>query len=407
MDKYSEPFDDANYYSDDPEGLDQQSQKRKIPALFGALLLLVGGSFFVQTTLASSISLNSGSNVEFGQGVVTTTTCDTSILVTPLSTFANVENAGEHKFSGLSLSDVDTTDYSGASQGCAGKLFTIKVYKSNGDLLSPIYTIAVNSDGEFVSTHGTASTGIGDSPSDFSTLNFTSPTIAAGDVFRITFETSKLPSCYGSADYLLNGLTSGTAAASGYRLSQCFPSYSSGWYWIKSGLMPNPLRMYVDMTEEGGGYDFYFITAGPSVNYVTQTNGGTPLGLDLVMPRSKYHWRAMQNAVKLARPSGSFDNYFATSYGVYRNTVGYGGDFTGNVMNSSDPVAGIAWRVKDGGRWWLRDTPYGEPNGDYYLNAFLGGGMYENWDLGELQFNDAYDHYFTGNYYLVSTNAKP
>jgi hypothetical protein len=133
----------------------------------------VGGSFFVQTTLASSISLNSGSNFEFGQGIVTTKTCDTSILVTPLSSFANVENAGEHKFSGLSLSDVDTTDDTGASQGCAGKLFTIKVYKSNGDLLLPVYRIAVNSDGDFVSGDGTVTTGIvGYSTSDFSTLNF-------------------------------------------------------------------------------------------------------------------------------------------------------------------------------------------------------------------------------------------
>ena len=173
MATYSEPLEDADYYSDDPVGFNQQPKKRKIPAIFGALLLLVGGSFFVQTTLASSISLNSGSNFEFGQGIVTTTTCDTSILVTPLSSFANVENAGEHKFSGLSLSDVDTTDDTGASQGCAGKLFTIKVYKSNGDLLSPVYRIAVNSDGDFVSGDGTVTTGIvGYSTSDFSTLNF-------------------------------------------------------------------------------------------------------------------------------------------------------------------------------------------------------------------------------------------
>jgi hypothetical protein len=169
--------------------------------------------------------------------------------------------------------------------------------------------------------------------------------------------------------------------------------------------MPNPLRMYVDMTEEGGGYDFYFITAGPSVSYVTDTNGGTPLGLDLVMPRSKYHWRAMQNAVKLARPSGTFDNYFATSYGVYRNTDVYGGNFTNKVMNSSGS-AGTAWRVKDGGRWWLRDTTYSEPNGDYTLNGLLSGGMYHNWGLQDLDLNDA-GAYSTYNYYLVSTNAKP
>jgi hypothetical protein len=75
-------------------------------------------------------------------------------------------------------------------------------------------------------------------------------------------------------------------------------------------------------------------------------------------------------------------------------------------MNSSDPVAGLAWRVKDGGRWWLRDTLYSEPNGDYTLNGLLSGGMNENWNLQDFNFNDQ-GAYATGNFYLVSTNAKP
>jgi hypothetical protein len=375
---------------------------KRFRGVFAVAVLL--GASALGSTLAANINLNGDSNVEFGQGVLTTTTCDNSILVTALSTFINAENAGSHKFSGLTLSDVDTTDDAGASQGCAGKLFTIKAYKSNGDLLSPSYTIAVDSDGEFVSEDGTASTGIVDDSSDYSTLNFTTATIAAEDVFRITIESSEIPSCYGERG-AVDGSTACRAAVSGYQLAQDFPSYPSGWYWIKSTSMPNPLQMYVDMTEEGGGYDFYFITGGPSVSYVTDDNGGTPLGLDLVMPRSKYHWRAMQNAVKNARPSGSFDNYFATSYGIYRNTDEYGGNFTDKVMNSSGSAA-TAWRVKDGGRWWLRDTTFSEPNGDYNLFGLLSGGMYHNWNLQDFNFNDA-GAYGTYNYYLVSTNAKP
>lgn len=376
---------------------------KRLRITIGVAVLLAAS--FLGSTLAANINLNGNSNVEFGQGIVTTTTCDNSILMTPISTFINAEDAGEHKFSGISLSQVDTTDNANASEGCAGKMFTIKVYKSNGDQLSSIYTIAVNSEGEFVSEDGIASTGVGNSPSDFSTLTFTSPTIAAEDVFRITIESSGIPSCYGERGSV-DGLTPCTAAASGYQLAQDFPSYESGWYWIKSSAMPNPLQMYVDMTEEGGGYDFYFITDGPSVSYVTDTNGGTSLGLDLVMPRSKYHWRAMQNAVLNNRPSGNFWNYFTTSYGVYRRTDEYGNNFTGRVMNSSDPVAGLAWRVKDGGRWWLRDTTYGEPNGDYTFNGLLSSDMSQQWNLQDLQFNDG-GAYSTGNYYLVSTNAKP
>ena len=42
MVKYSEPLDNDAYYSDDPFELDARPPKRKIPAIFGSLLLLIG-----------------------------------------------------------------------------------------------------------------------------------------------------------------------------------------------------------------------------------------------------------------------------------------------------------------------------------------------------------------------------
>ena len=68
-----------------------------------------------------------------------------------------------------------------------------------------------------------------------------------------------------------------------------------------------------------------------------------------------------------------------------------------------------AHRVKDGGRWWLRDTTFSEPNGDYGAYGLLGGyGVPAvNYDLSDLGFNDGTSNYPTGNYYLVSTNLKP
>ena len=366
----------------------------------GALVSVIA----IGSTLAANINLNDSTPVEFGQGVAQTVACDSQILVTPISTFQNDEESG-FMFSGLGLSGVDTTDQANSSEGCAGRMFTIKAYDGSGNLLTPTYTVAVRSNGEFISEDGTASTAVGNDADDSTTVNFESPTISAEDVYRITIESSLMEPCYGNSNNL-NGLTQETAAESGYCLAENFPSYLSGWYWIKSASMPNALQMYVDMTEDGGGYDFYFITAGPDVGYVTDTNGGTPLGLDLVMPRSKYHWRAMQNAVLNARPSGTFSDYFATSYGIHRSTDAFGSDFYGQVMNSSDPTAGKAWGVKDGGRWWLRDTPYSEPNGDYSLNGLLAGGMYSHWDLQDLDLNDQ-GAYSTGSFYLVSTNSKP
>ena len=366
----------------------------------GALI----GIFALGSTLAANINLNNSSSFEFGQGVAQTTACDSHIVVTPISSYQNNEEIG-FKFTGLTLSNVDTTDQSDSSEGCAKKKFIIKAYDGSDNLITPTYSLAVRKNGRFLSENGSASTSVGNNENDSSTLTFNSPTILAEDVYRITIESAEVVGCYGSNSEL-DGLTEETASLSGYQLAQDCPNYDSGFYWIKSASMPNALQMYVDMVEDGGGYDFYFITGGPPVYSVTMSNGGTPLGLDLVMPRSKYHWRAMKNAVINGNPGGYFGWYFQTSYGVYRDTDAFGRGFTTRVMNSTDPIAGQAWRVKDGGRWWLRDTTFGEPNGDYYLTGLLSGGMYESWDLQDLGFNDG-GWYNTGNYYLVSTNAKP
>jgi hypothetical protein len=219
-----------------------------------------------------------------------------------------------------------------------------------------------------------------------------------------------------------DGSTIAKAATSGVQLHADFPALASGWYWIKSPSMTNALEMYVDMTEDGGGYDFYFITNGPDVNTVTATNGGTSLGLDLVMPRSTGHWKAMSNAVLagIARGSskvgsGIYASFFQTTYGVYRNTnAGNGGNsYTNKVMRSASyggTTNAADWRVGDGGRWWLRDGTHSEPNGDYTNNGLLGlhagGYVFPNpYDNSNIGFNDG-GAYSTGLYYLVSTNTK-
>jgi hypothetical protein len=207
-----------------------------------------------------------------------------------------------------------------------------------------------------------------------------------------------------------DGSSPSAAAPSGYYLAQNFSGVlTSGYYWIQSSSMPAPIRMYVDMTQEGGGYDFYAITGGIAVTDINATHSGTALGLDLVMPRSKQHWIAMRNFVSGVLGSGDL-TYFANVPGIYR--TGGSGNYTGFIMRNPTSYGSGApdWRVKDGGRWWLRDTTYTEPNGDYNLNGFLGdmarGGFGTGYAGGDLLFNDG-GSYTTGGSYLVSTNAKP
>ena len=101
--------------------------------------------------------------------------------------------------------------------------------------------------------------------------------------------------------------------------------------------------------------------------------------------------------------AGDVQAYFQTAYGVFR--AGSGGSYTSCPMRSGGCGG---WQVPDGGRWWIRDSPYGEPNGDYIAYCWLGMGSVPNpYDLTDLTFNDNQCIYSLGNYYLVSTNAKP
>lgn len=63
----------------------QPRKKMRMLLGVGTIAAVVGFG----STFASSISLNSGGNVEFGQGVATTAACDSSIKITPVSEFTN------------------------------------------------------------------------------------------------------------------------------------------------------------------------------------------------------------------------------------------------------------------------------------------------------------------------------
>lgn len=215
------------------------------------------------------------------------------------------------------------------------------------------------------------------------------------------------------------GSSAANPAPSGYWLAQNLKtplSLSSGSYWIKSTLMPNALQMYVDMTQEDGGFDFYPITGGTSINYYGETHSGLALGLDLVFPRSPQHWQAMRNYVTSVLGDAG-NAYFQTTYVVYRTPGGSGGSRSGNYTSvpMRDPrfygTGTEDWRTGDGGRWWLRNNAFGEPNGDYTARAWLGlaaiGYSMVGYSGGDIGFNDGNASYSTGTSYLVSTNAKP
>ena len=114
--------------------LDLEDSQAKKPVANKPLKLVLGagvlvGALALGSTFAANINLNGGGNVEFGQGVATTTACDEDgITVTPFSTFTNAPDAGAHKMSTISISGINSTS-------CDGKTFRIKAY---GDGDSPL-----------------------------------------------------------------------------------------------------------------------------------------------------------------------------------------------------------------------------------------------------------------------------
>lgn len=279
------------------------------------------------------------------------------------------------------------------SQGATGRLAT--AFQINGVAQTLLYS------GNSLPTAGSNS---------FDTQTFT--LIRSGGAWRVLTSLTVNSTTY-------PGSSAVNPAPSGYWLAQNLKtplSLGSAQYWIRSSTMPNALQLYVDMTQENGGFDFYPITGGTSTNFYGQAHSGQVLGLDIVYPRSPQHWQAMRNYVTTVLGDAG-NAFFATPYAIYRTTTGAGGsrngNYTGVIMR--DPrfygTGTEDWRTGDGGRWWLRNTTFSEPNGDYTARAYLGlvAGGYSmvGYSGGDISFNDGTAAYGLGASYLCSTNAKP
>ena len=106
---------------------------------FGVAVLVLGG---MSTTLAGTISLNTGGTVEFGQGVVTTAACDTSIKVVPTSSYDTATSGtyagfyvSQIKLMGIGIAVSDTSSATQISAGCLGKTFKLTGYDADGTVV--------------------------------------------------------------------------------------------------------------------------------------------------------------------------------------------------------------------------------------------------------------------------------
>ena len=113
-------------------------------------------------------------------------------------------------------------------------------------------------------------------------------------------------------------------------------------------------------------------------------------GLQVLIPRSKSHW------VSLIDRFGT-DPFKQVMAGVYKPRNGE--SYTFVAMNSG-AMPENGYKALDGGEWWIRDTKYSEPSGDYTKGCWLGTWGVENHPF---TFNDANGNYKT-NLYMCSDN---
>merc|ERR1719379_512613 len=130
----------------------------------------------------------------------------------------------------------------------------------------------------------------------------------------------------------------------------------------------------------------------------TGDKNSCPKGTKLWSPASKSDWQTvLSSGGRLAAPHWIVDVTKPTG----------GGRRSNDAMNSGNrKQRANGWRTSDGSPWWLRSSGYGEPNGDYHANCYLGlSGRSAN----SMTFNDHNCNYHSKSYYcqLKRVDLKP
>ena len=120
------------------------------------------------------------------------------------------------------------------------------------------------------------------------------------------------------------------------------------------------------------------VTNGLKISKSTQTNS-CPNGWKLWSPQSKEDWKTAIASTKTKLPAAPH-----LIVDVTRPLNGCGG-CTRYAMKSGVPQQS-SWVTEDGSPWWLRDSKYNEPNGDYKANCYL---SISSAKPDDITFNDA------------------
>ena len=98
----------------------------------GYVSILAAGLFFaaIGSTFAATITINSNTSLEYGQGVSSTVTCSDSVVIIPENQFVNNADPSLRAFRLLSITALDTRTASTSTGlgNCIGKTFKFTAY---------------------------------------------------------------------------------------------------------------------------------------------------------------------------------------------------------------------------------------------------------------------------------------
>jgi len=123
--------------------------------------------------------------------------------------------------------------------------------------------------------------------------------------------------------------------------------------------------------------------------YKSSQKNSCPNGMKIFSPQSRQDWSTfLSSAGPLRAPHWIID--------ITRPSNGCGG-CTRYAMKSSSPQQ-ATWKTSDASPWWLRNSVYSEPNGDYTANCYL-----DLWrtptSADTIQFNDGRCSYHARSYF--------
>jgi hypothetical protein len=126
----------------------------------------------------------------------------------------------------------------------------------------------------------------------------------------------------------------------------------------------------------------------------TDENTCQKFGMNIVIPRSEMHWKILLDRYD--------KTYFSVVPGIYKETDGNSVE----VPMNSDAMTATGengYRALDGGKWWLRDDMFSQPDNNYAQFAWLG--ILNITDTSNIQFR-SFEYQPTTNKYICSFNNQ-